>query len=107
MSEEKIQFIINNLAVRGSFETHDILVYKNQEYWFKESNPKSNTTRYVCCQKTKKKCFASITINNIDKSIKRLNDNHTCNTITNEAKIITKVAEQDLKNNVFNNKSKS
>ena len=50
MSDDKIVFIKNNLSIRGINDSHDILVYQNRHYWFKESNPKSNTTRYVCIE---------------------------------------------------------
>ncbi|CAF1006865.1 unnamed protein product, partial [Brachionus calyciflorus] len=76
------------------------------QYWFKELNKKSNTSRYVCCHKFKSKCFTSITISNVDQSIKRLNDNHGCNSFVNDAKIATSIAKQELKTNVHTNKSK-
>ncbi|CAF0884612.1 unnamed protein product [Brachionus calyciflorus] len=107
MSNDQVQFIKNNLSVRGKNESKDILVYQNHQYWFKEANDKTNTTRYVCCQKTKNKCFATITIRNNDKSIKRYNDNHTCNAMLSEAKVAANIAKQELKMNVHGNKSKS
>ncbi|RNA32908.1 Ragulator complex LAMTOR3, partial [Brachionus plicatilis] len=107
MSDEKIVFLKNNLSLLDANGAHDILLFQNRQYWFKEHNLKSNTTRYVCCQKAKNKCFASITIRNSEHTIARLNDNHSCSNILNDAKIATKKAEQELKYNVLSNKSKS
>ncbi|CAF0706422.1 unnamed protein product [Brachionus calyciflorus] len=107
MSNDQIVFIKNNLSVRGVENSHDILVYQNHQYWFKETNTKSNTCRYVCCHKVKSKCSASITIRNGDNSIKRYNENHSFNSLINDARVATNIAKQELKINVHRNKSKS
>ncbi|RNA29409.1 hypothetical protein BpHYR1_013246 [Brachionus plicatilis] len=75
MSDEQIVFLKNNLSLRDANGVYDILLYQNSQYWNKEHNLKSNTTRYACCQKAKNKCFASITIRNSNHTIARGKNN--------------------------------
>ena len=55
--------------------------------------------------KNSKKCSASITISNVDNSIKRHNDDHSSNSIVSNGQIITHKATQELKEKVLNNRS--